>query len=57
MIPYEVDPSLHTGKPVEPQLDGGFSPPAPAQPPDPPALDTEGLQRATDDPLREKSGF
>jgi hypothetical protein len=27
MIPYEVDPSLHTA-PREPLLDDGFSPPA-----------------------------
>ena len=27
MIPYEVDPSLHTAQPAPPQLDDGFSPP------------------------------
>ena len=29
MIPYEVDPSLHPAEPAPPQLDDGFSPPAP----------------------------
>ena len=28
-IPYEVDPSLHTGEPLEPRLDDGFSRPEP----------------------------
>jgi hypothetical protein len=28
MIPYDVDPSLHTAEPEPPQLDDGFSPPA-----------------------------
>jgi hypothetical protein len=27
MIAYETDPSLHTGQPVEPSLDDGFSRP------------------------------
>ena len=27
MIPYEVDPSLHTDQPHETRLDDGFSPP------------------------------
>jgi hypothetical protein len=27
MIPYEIDPSLHTGEPESPVLDDGFSPP------------------------------
>jgi hypothetical protein len=57
MIPYEVDPSLHTGKPVEPQLDGGFSPPAPAQPPASSPSHTGDLQPEVGDPLGEKSGF
>jgi hypothetical protein len=30
MIPYELDPSLHSGEPHEPKLDDGFSPPEPA---------------------------
>lgn len=29
MIPYDVDPSLHTAEPGPPQLDDGFSPPPP----------------------------
>ncbi|HSW16516.1 MAG TPA: hypothetical protein VLJ86_04765 [Ramlibacter sp.] len=28
MIPYEVDPTLHTAPPAPPQLDDGFAPPA-----------------------------
>ncbi len=35
MIPYDIDPSLHTGEPEPPVLGDGFSPPrgeqAPAQ--------------------------
>ena len=27
MIPYDIDPSLHTGEPEPPLLDDGFSPP------------------------------
>jgi hypothetical protein len=27
MIPYDLDPSLHTGEPEPPSLDDGFSPP------------------------------
>jgi hypothetical protein len=31
MIPYDLDPSLHTGQPEPPKLDDGFSPPAQAE--------------------------
>lgn len=27
MIPYDLDPSLHSAQPLPPQLDDGFSPP------------------------------
>jgi hypothetical protein len=27
MIPYDIDPSLHTAEPEPPRLDDGFSPP------------------------------
>jgi len=27
MIPYDLDPSLHTRQPEQPKLDDGFSPP------------------------------
>jgi hypothetical protein len=27
MIPYDMDPSLHTSEPEPPMLDDGFSPP------------------------------
>jgi hypothetical protein len=29
VIPYDIDPSLHTGEPEPPLLDDGFSPPLP----------------------------
>jgi hypothetical protein len=29
MIPYEVDPTLHTAPPAPPQLDDGFAPALP----------------------------
>ena len=32
MIPYDLDPSLHSGAPEAPKLDDGFSPPQPGQP-------------------------
>ena len=28
MIPYDIDPSLHSTEPLPAQLDDGFSPPA-----------------------------
>jgi hypothetical protein len=31
MIPYDLDPSLHSGQPERPWLDDGFSPPPPPQ--------------------------
>jgi hypothetical protein len=30
MIPYDIDPSLHTAEPPPPQLEDGFSPPVAA---------------------------
>ena len=44
MIPYEIDPSLHTAEPREVMLDDGFSPPRhgePAMPEKPPHADAE----------------
>jgi len=39
MIPYPLDPTLHSAQPVPPQLDDGFSPPgASAQPQDAPEV-------------------
>jgi len=32
MIPYDIDPSLHTGEPAPSILDDGFSPRAAQQP-------------------------
>lgn len=58
MIPYEVDPTLHTGKPHEPMLDDGFSPPAPDAGPVPSAeLPTAPPHRSADAVLSEKSDF
>ena len=38
MIPYDIDPSLHTGEPAPAVLEDGFSPPQPhEQPADAPA--------------------
>ena len=34
MIPYDIDPSLHTGAPEPQLLDDGFSPPPLAEPAD-----------------------
>jgi hypothetical protein len=33
MIPYDMDPSLHTSEPESPVLDDGFSPPHRGEPP------------------------
>jgi hypothetical protein len=35
MIPYDIDPSLHTGEPDTPSLDDGFSPPRHEEPAEP----------------------
>jgi len=32
MIPYDIDPTLHTAEPESQLLDDGFSPPQPAEP-------------------------
>jgi hypothetical protein len=32
MIPYDIDPSLHTAEPEPQQLDDGFSPPHHGEP-------------------------
>jgi hypothetical protein len=54
MIPYDTDPSLHTGEPEPPVLDDGFSPRPhhedPEAAPDQPALPAATL-------LPEKSAF
>lgn len=52
MIPYEVDPSLHTTEPEEPSLDDGFSRPHAAQERKPAEEPTE-----LDPSLAEKSLF
>ena len=51
MIPYDVDPSLHTAEPGPPRLDDGFSPP----PPEPQADDAGAPPGA--DALGDKSPF
>jgi len=54
MIPYDIDPSLHTGEPESTLLEDGFSPPHHAPPPAtaemPPPADTQA-----DAPLLVKS--
>ena len=48
MIPYDIDPSLHTAEPVPTRLDDGFSPrphdePPGTQSPLPADADAQGL--------------
>jgi len=56
-IPYEVDPSLHTGEPDEPRLDDGFSRPAaamathPVEPEPPPPGPEPGAPNPTHLPV------
>ena len=54
MIPYDIDPSLHTGEPEPPQLGDGFSPPHQEEPADQPMLLPPGK---ADMPLGEISPF
>jgi hypothetical protein len=54
MIPYEVDPSLHPAQPAPPQLDDGFSPPAPEAEDKPAAA---GTAAPVDPSLWSKSDF
>jgi hypothetical protein len=58
MIPFDVDPSLHT-EPREPVLDDGFSPPPATDTPLPPAAQpsTVGTPPPVESWLWEKSGF
>jgi hypothetical protein len=53
MIPYDVDPSLHTAEPPPPQLDDGFSPPVAATAKEESAPDAQGV----DPSLWAKSAF
>lgn len=54
MIPYDVDPSLHTAEPEPQQLDDGFSPPHP----EPAAGGVAPLRpAASGDALGDKSPF
>ena len=50
MIPYDIDPSLHSGEPEPDVLDDGFSPPRPQPPAEFPAT-----QASTDAPEAEPS--
>jgi len=53
MIPYDIDPSLHTAEPEPQQLDDGFSPPHPE-----PVPDEDAQQTAVGaDALGDKSPF
>jgi hypothetical protein len=57
MIPYEIDPSLHTES-REPLLDDGFSPPAQDATADAPARpSTVNTPPPVENLLWEKSGF
>ncbi len=58
MIPYELDPSLHTGEPASQLLDDGFSPPHPQPAPEvkTPA-DTPPPLRPAESPGWAKSAF
>lgn len=55
MIPYDVDPSLHTAKPEPQQLDDGFSPRHPQDPHEADAPPNSGTVGA--DALGDKSPF
>lgn len=54
MIPYDIDPSLHTGEPEPPSLEDGFSPPAHDGQPEP--RDAPGTE-PIDPALWKKSAF
>lgn len=57
MIPYNLDPSLHTGAPETPKLDDGFSPPQPGQPVAPLPRGRTVAQPPADPVLSAKSEF
>jgi len=57
MIPYEVDPSLHTEEPHEPTLDDGFSRPEVAHDPAHAEPKNEADPHAADSQISEKSDF
>jgi hypothetical protein len=59
MIPYDIDPSLHTGEPESTSLDDGFSPPpheTPEARPDE-APDAAASEPVVDPALWKKSAF
>lgn len=56
MIPYDLDPSLHTAAPESPLLDDGFSPP-PQGPADDDKLPEAAHAPAIDPALWAKSAF
>lgn len=54
MIPYDIDPSLHSAEPEDCSLDDGFSPRSQAESPEPaPADPRSSLEQA----LASKSDF
>lgn len=57
MIPYDLDPSLHSSEPHEPALDDGFSPPASHEPAPAPAVTTATPEAPVDPALWAKSDF
>ena len=54
MIPYDVDPSLHSAEPEQLQLDDGFSRRSPGDTPQPPPADAPA---SLEEALATKSDF
>lgn len=57
MIPYDLDPSLHTAEPEPEVLDDGFSPPHHDEPAKVAQPDATPAQTAVDAALQSKSPF
>lgn len=55
MIPYDIDPSLHTAAPQQGRLDDGFSPRPQGPAPEP--ASAEGTAASLEDALLGKSDF
>lgn len=57
MIPYDLDPSLHTAEPEPEVLDDGFSPPQHDEPAKAAQPDATPAKMAVDAALQSKSPF
>jgi hypothetical protein len=57
MIPYDLDPSLHTAEPESTMFDDGFSPPQPAHATTQDEAQPQGPNGACDPALAAKSPF